>query len=76
MEEHTFKENIELDARMVFAAMRGGIDGVMSWALMHRDIFTTTRTVTDRCDWLKRQSEEYITKVSERAAELESKKFN
>lgn len=76
MEEHTFKENIELDAEMVLAGMRGGILGIMNWGLLHRDVFVTTRMVTDRCDWLKNQSKEYITKVSERAAELESKKFN
>ena len=72
MEGNEFKENIELDARMVLAAMGGGMQGVMSWALMHRDIFITTRMVMDRCDWLKKQSEGYITKVSEKAAELEA----
>lgn len=70
---HSFTENVELDAGLVFAAMRGGIDGVMNFAFARKYIFTTTEMATDRCEWLKKQSEEYITKVSKKAAELERK---
>ncbi len=73
VQEVSFKEDIELDARLVLEGMKGGIDAIMNYGLRRRDIFTTTKMVTDRCEWLKKQSEEYITKVSNKAAELEKK---
>lgn len=66
------KENIELDARLVLAGMIAGMEGVMIFASTKTHIFKTTEAVTERCEWLKKQREEYIVKVSERAAELES----
>ncbi|HDZ04887.1 hypothetical protein LCGC14_0370520 [marine sediment metagenome] len=66
-----FTENIELDARIVFAAMRGGIDGVMEFAFNHRQHFKTANDAVERAKWLKTQSEDYITKVSEKAAKIE-----
>lgn len=68
----TFAENVELDAQLVLAGMMGGMDGIMNFGYIYREIFITTNTVVDRCEWLKKQSDEYITKVSQRAAELEA----
>lgn len=72
--KNNFQQNIELDAQMVLAAMKGGIHGLMALGMKLRHIFTTTKMVTDRAEWLKEQGEDYITKVSVRAAELEKKK--
>lgn len=66
-----FEKNIELDARMVIASMQGGIDGLMNFAFLNRSHFPTTKDATDRAEWLKRQDDEYIKLVSEKAAELE-----
>jgi hypothetical protein len=66
-----FKQNIELDARLVLAGMKGGIDAIMNTAFLMRDQLPTTKDATDRCEWLKRQPEEYINKVCDRVAELE-----
>lgn len=71
VQEVSFKEDVELDAQLVLAGMKGGIDGVMNYGMRRNDIFTTTKMVTDRCEWLKKQSDKYITKVSKMAAELE-----
>jgi hypothetical protein len=70
---HSFIENIKLDAGLVFAGMKGGMDGIMNFAFARKQIFTTTDMVTDRCEWLKKQSKEYTAKVSTKAAELERK---
>jgi hypothetical protein len=70
-----FKQNIELDARLVLAGMRGGMDGIMQVAFTMIDIFPTTEIVTDRCIWLKRQSDKYIKNVCKRVVELERGKL-
>lgn len=67
-------ENVELDARIVLAGMKGGMMGIMDFGFQNRSIFPTTEMLTDRCYWLKEQSEEYINKVSKRAAQLEKRK--
>lgn len=73
MDINIFKQDVELDAKIVLAGMKGGMDGIMSWGLLNRHIFETTQMLTDRCEWLKKQDTQYITKVSEKATELESK---
>lgn len=65
------EKNIELDAQMVLASMKGGIDGLMQLGFRLKHIFTTTNMVTDRAAWLKEQSPKYIKQVSDRAAEIE-----
>lgn len=67
----TFEKNIELDAQMVLAGMKYGMEGVMQLGFRLKDIFTTTKMVTDRAKWLKQQDKEYIKQVSNRAAKLE-----
>jgi len=71
--EDSFHQNLELDANLVLAGMRGGIDGIMNFAFSRKSIFTTANMATERCLWLKTQGEDYINKVSLRAAELEQK---
>ncbi len=73
-DKNMFIENIELDAGIVLSGMRGGVDAIMNFGYMHRAEFTNTNMVMDRCEWLKKQSLEYIRKVSLRAAELEKNK--
>ena len=34
-----FEKNIELDARMVLASMKGGVDGLMSFAFNNIKLF-------------------------------------
>lgn len=68
--KYKFKENVELDAKMVFMGMRSGIDAVMGFGMAHKDEFPTPDHVMARGAWLKKQSEEYIKKVSEKASEL------
>lgn len=65
------KPNIEMDAKMVLAGMKEGMDGIINWGFAHRSTFTTTGMVTDRCKWLKKQSENYIKKVCDRVVQLE-----
>jgi len=69
--QYNFQQNIELDAALVLAAMKGGIDGYMNACFLRWYIFPDTNTAMARAEWLKAQGGEYITKVSERAAELE-----
>jgi hypothetical protein len=66
-----FEKNVELDARLVLAAMGDGINGVINFAFRNRHHFPTPNDATDRCDWLKKQSHKYIAEVSERAAAIE-----
>jgi len=66
-----FEQNVELDASLVLASMKGGIDGYMNACFLRRDMFPDTDTAMARAEWLKKQDKAYITKVSERAAELE-----
>lgn len=79
MKKNTYKTNgwlaeeIEVDAKIVLCAMRGGIDAVMEWGLRNRDLFPTTKKLMDRVNGLKKHPEMYIQSVSERAAELETK---
>jgi hypothetical protein len=67
----TVGENVELDARIVLACMRGGMDGLVNWAFMNRNIFKTPNDAIERANWLKTQPADYINSVSKRAAELE-----
>ncbi len=69
-----FSENAELDSELVIVGMREGVDGIMNFGLLHRDVFVEPNMVIDRCEWLKKQSEQYITKVSKLAAEKEQKR--
>lgn len=65
------QEEILIDAKIVLCAMRGGMSAIMEWGLRHRDLFPTTKLLTDRIDALKKHPEMYIQAVSEKAAELE-----
>ena len=64
---------IEVDAKIVLVAMRGGMDAIMEWGCRNTDIFPTTDLLTKRVFSLKKQPEMYIQAVSEKAAELEIK---
>lgn len=66
-----FKKDVTLDARMVLAGMRGGPDGILAFAMSNRAIFTTPDLAFERCDWLKSQSDKYISQVAEITAEME-----
>lgn len=66
-------EEIEVDAKIVLCAMRGGMEAIMNWGFRHRDLFPDTKQLTDRVFALKKQPPMYIQAVSERAAELEIK---
>ena len=70
--KRTHTPDVELDARLVLASMRGGIDRFLATAMARRDIFDGPDAALDRAAWLKRQSKAYIKKVSDRAAEIES----
>lgn len=67
------ESEIEIDAKIVLCAMRGGMDAVMNWGFRNTHLFPTTKELTDRVWGLKKQPEMYITAVSEKAAELEIK---
>jgi hypothetical protein len=68
---YNFQQNLELDAYLVLASMKGGIEGYMNACFLRRDQFPDTSKAMARAEWLKGQDDEYLTKVSERAAELE-----
>ena len=64
-----YEQDVELDARLVVAAMRGGMIGFMGEAL--RLGMPDTATATGRGDWLKRQPKAYVKAVTDRAVEIE-----
>lgn len=66
-----FKEDVELDSDMVLQGMKGGISAVMNYGFRRNDIFPNTKDVTDRCEWFKLQSREYIDKVVQKVMEKE-----
>lgn len=66
-------EEIEIDAKIVLCAMRGGMDAIMEWGFRNKDLFKTTKDLTDRVNSLKSHTPMYIQAVSEKAAELEQK---
>lgn len=66
------EQDIYLDAQMVLSCMRKGIDGLLEFAFARRHLFPTPDHAMARAEWLKKQDSDYIQKVSERAAELES----
>lgn len=63
-------EEMEVDAKLVVLAMRGGMDTIMNWGLRNTDLFHTTQQLTDRVFSLKKMPKEYISAVSEMASEL------
>jgi hypothetical protein len=67
------ESEIEVDAKIVLCAMRGGMAAIMEWGFRNRHIFPTTKKLTDRVFALKKQPEIYIQAVSEKAADLEKK---
>lgn len=70
MAKTEYEENIELDAILVHSAMLGMFEpAAIQLGLSPSEAF-------GRAAWLKRQSEEYITKVSNRVVELEDKNEN
>lgn len=72
MAKAKFTEDVELDARMVLAAMRGGFDGLMLWAMRnHRDQFSGPDDVVRRAEWTKAQPASYMDRVVARVVELE-----
>lgn len=71
IKQYDFQQDIELDAALVLASMRGGIDGYMNACFLRRDVFPDTDTAMARAEWLKRQNEEYLISVSKKAAQLE-----
>lgn len=67
-----FTEDIDLDAKLLFAGMKGGIDAVMSTAYLMRDKINAD-DVIPRCKWFKKQKKEYIDKVIELVIKQENK---
>ena len=72
MDNFNFTKNVELDASMVVAAMNDGVDGIVNYAFSRRDVFNSPDEAIKRCEWLKKQSKEYIVKVSEVADQLQT----
>lgn len=66
-----FDKNVELDARMVLAAMKGGIDGYMNAAFLRTNNFSNTNAAMERAKWLKKQNPKYLKEVTNRVIELE-----
>jgi hypothetical protein len=66
-EEFDFEEDVDLDAKMVLAAM----SGMFAPCAMVLG-FKSPAEAFGRAQWMKQQPEAYITKVCERAAELEN----
>lgn len=64
-------EEIEVDAKIVLCAMRGGMDAIMEWGFRNKHLFPTTSKLTERVFGLKKQPDLYIQAVSEKTAELE-----
>ena len=60
------KQDVEFDANMVLASMCGMIFQFAYTKGM------TTKDVDNRANWLRKQPEEYINKVSVRVIELET----
>lgn len=69
-----FERDVELDAQLVYAGMKGGGAGIADFAFTRRDVFTTPNMAMDRCLWIKAQDEEYVNQVCLRSAEIEAEK--
>ena len=67
-----YTQDLELDARLVLAAVHGGFEGFAAVAMSRQDIFAGPDEAVARADWLKRQPAAYIEAVSARAAALEA----
>ncbi len=61
--------NVELDAVLVLAGMRGGLHAVLGTAM--RLGLSEPDEAIDRAAWLRKQSDDYITQVVNRVVELE-----
>jgi len=70
-EQYNFQQNVELDANLILAGMKGGMDGYINACLLRRNIFSDKNSALARAVWLKDQGNEYIKKVSKRTAELD-----
>lgn len=66
--KHKFKKDIDLDAKLVLAALRGMFEPVAM------QIFRTPDEAFCRAEWLKHQSDSYISKVSDKVVEMENEK--
>ena len=65
-----FIENVELDARLVLASMKGGMDAIINYAFACKS-FSTPNDAVKRCIWLKKQKPLYLKAVSDKVVELE-----
>ena len=63
----TYKKDLELDARLVHAAMRG----LFARFVVGMGTMTTSEAF-GRAEWLKRQSDAYVQLVTDRVIELEN----
>jgi hypothetical protein len=59
-------KNVNLDAQLVYAAMRGAfVPAAIGLGITANEAF-------DRAAWLKRQPTEYVAQVSDRVVEIEN----
>lgn len=70
-----FKQDLELDAKLVMAAMESGISGYLTVCFMRRDLFPDTKTAMARARWFKRQPKTYLNSVTARIVEIENASF-
>lgn len=67
-----FRQDIELDAKLVMAAMESGISGYLTTCFRRRDLFPDTKTAMSRAKWFKRQPQTYLDSVTARIIEIEN----
>lgn len=61
----TFKKNVKLDAKLVHASMHG------LFVPCAIQLGFTAQEASGRAEWLKRQDEEYVTKVANEVVIME-----
>lgn len=64
----SYQENVELDARLVSAAMQGGVTAMLAVAL--RSGCPNPDDAMKRAEWLKTQPKNYLDRVCKKVDEI------
>lgn len=63
-------KNLELDAELMLAGMRGQEVDLLLFERKHKSKFASMDEIVERAKWLEGQKKSYVSKVAERAQEL------
>lgn len=68
-----YKNDIELDAFLLYAGVNYGRDAILEAGFLRRDKLNGPSDTLARCEWFKKQPKRYRDKVIARVIEMEKK---